>query len=306
MSGIFKGDSIYKNGGGGGGYNDGGELVDGDFIKVENNAVSSYNNENRAILNFYLEVKEGEILNSIIELTTVLNATVNVFVLKNGLYYLLGNVGGNTINAGKDYKVNITGDSYDIEEVSNIEENAFAEIAGELYPVKQINNILWTVADYSKIIGTKFTDDSDKWYLGAATRTATGTSLYNMGALGIIKNSLSGGWRVATLEDFENLFQFVGGTGTHYLVGVGNQIKKVGSWPSDLNVNNSSGFSAVPTGRYDDGIRDGLSDAYYWTSTKESSSTNRIVFVQSGSNNSFIGSGNEYYDYYAVRLCKSL
>ena len=121
MSGIFKGDSIYKSGGGGGGgggYNDGGQIVDDDFMKVENNAVSSYDNVSRDPINFYFEPADGEILNAIVELTTAVNATVNVYVLKNGFYYLLGNVGGDTVTAGNDYKVNITGDSYAIEQVT--------------------------------------------------------------------------------------------------------------------------------------------------------------------------------------------
>ena len=58
-------ETIYKYGGGGG-YKDGGELLDGDFIKVENNAASSYDNVSRDPINFYLETKEGEILNSIV------------------------------------------------------------------------------------------------------------------------------------------------------------------------------------------------------------------------------------------------
>lgn len=121
MSGIFKGDSIYKSGGGGsggGGYNDGGQIVDADFMKVENNAVSSYDNVSRDPINFYFEPDDGDILNSIIELTTAVNATVNVYVLKNGFYYLLGNIGGDTVTAGNDYKVNIIGDSYSVEQIT--------------------------------------------------------------------------------------------------------------------------------------------------------------------------------------------
>ena len=117
---IFKGDSIYKTGAGGGGYKDGGALVDGDFIEVKNNTVSSYDNVSRDPVNFYFEVKDGEILNSVIELTTAVNATINVYVVKNGFYYLLGNVGGNTVNAGDDYKINIIGDSFSVEQINNI------------------------------------------------------------------------------------------------------------------------------------------------------------------------------------------
>lgn len=137
MSGIFKGDSIYKSGGGsGGGYKDGGELVDGDFIRVENNTISSYDNETRNSVNFYFEVKDGDILNSIIEFTTQVNASVNVYILKNGFYFPLGNIGGNTVNAGDDYKINIIGDSYDVEEVNNSNSGPdYAEIDGKILRV---------------------------------------------------------------------------------------------------------------------------------------------------------------------------
>lgn len=119
MSGIFKGDSIYKSGGGGGGYKDGGELVDGDFIKVENNSVSSYENLTRNEINFYFEKKQNEILNSVIELTTQVNATVNVYYLnENNIFVLLGYIGNNTVNAGDEYNINITGNGYEIEDVT--------------------------------------------------------------------------------------------------------------------------------------------------------------------------------------------
>lgn len=119
MSSVFKGDSIYKSGGGsGGGYKDGGALVDADFIEVKNNTVSTYDNTARDPVNFYYELKDGEVLSSIIELSTAINSTVYVYVVKGGFYYLLGNVGGNTVTAGEEYKINVTGDSYSIEQVS--------------------------------------------------------------------------------------------------------------------------------------------------------------------------------------------
>ena len=151
MSGIFKGDSIYKSGGGGGGYKDGGELVDGDFIKVENNTISSYDNVSRDPVNFYFEVKDGEVLNSVVELTTAVNATINVYVVKNGFYYLLGNVGGNTVNAGDDYKLNVTGDSYSLEQVTPGGGSVplFFKIDGVSYPLKEFNGYLWLMQNLS-------------------------------------------------------------------------------------------------------------------------------------------------------------
>ena len=135
MSGIFKGDSIYKSGGGGGGYKDGGQLIDGDFIEVKNNTVSSYDNVSRDPVNFYFEPKDGEVINGIIEFTTEVNATVNVYVLIDGVYYLLGNVGGDSVTAGNDYKINITGESYSIEQVSGGLEPKYISLMGTIYGV---------------------------------------------------------------------------------------------------------------------------------------------------------------------------
>ena len=155
MSGIFKGDSIYKSGGGGGGFKDGGQLVDGDFIKVENNTISSYDNVSRDPVNFYFEVKDGEVLNSVVELTTDVNATINVYVVKNGFYYLLGNVGGNTVNAGDDYKLNVTGDSYSLEQVTpgGGSVPSFFEIDGQFYQLKEFNGYLWLMQNLAGNFG---------------------------------------------------------------------------------------------------------------------------------------------------------
>lgn len=145
MSGIFKGDSIYKSGGGGGGYKDGGQLFDGDFIKVENNTISSYDNVSRDPVNFYFEVKDGEVLNSVVELTTAVNATINVYVVKNGFYYLLGNVGGNTVNAGEQYKLNVVGDSFALDQVTTASNDPkFVSIMGQIYGLAKIGGLLWT------------------------------------------------------------------------------------------------------------------------------------------------------------------
>ena len=132
---IFKGDSIYKSGGGsGGGYSDGGALVDADFIEVTNNSISTYDNTSRDPVNFYFEVSDGEMINSVIELTTAVNSTVNVYVLKNGIYYLLGNIGGNTLTANNSYTINVIGNSFEIDNVSGALVPSYIDVGG--YSVK--------------------------------------------------------------------------------------------------------------------------------------------------------------------------
>lgn len=189
---IFKGNSIYKTGAGGGGYKDGGALVDGDFIEVKNNTVSSYDNVSRDPVNFYFEVKDGEILNSVVELTTAVNATINVYVVKDGLYYLLGNVGGNTVNAGDDYKINITGDSYSIEQVSSGPVPEYAEILGSLCKISKIGSRLWTSSNFTGVIsGVDYKNENGTYYYSNISTD--------------LKNFNYNGWRVARYGDFEDL-----------------------------------------------------------------------------------------------------
>ena len=152
MSGIFKGDSIYKSGGGGSGYKDGGELVDGDFIKVENNTISTYDNISRGTVNFYFEPKDGEILNSVIEMTTQVNATVNVYYINDlGLYVNIGNIGGNTVSSGNSYNINVNINSFSIQLVDNSNESESLLFEDNLYKTKSYNisgvKWIWTTED---------------------------------------------------------------------------------------------------------------------------------------------------------------
>lgn len=219
---IFNGDSIYKSGGGsGGGYKDGGRIVDAELMKVENNAVSSYDNVSRDTINFYFEPAAGEILNSIIELTTAVNATVNIYVLRDGFYYLLGNVGGDTVTAGNEYKVNVTGDSFSIEEVSSAQSEIFIDVFGIITPVVKIGNKYWTSENLYSVFGGlniggpyQMTSPAAWWYQnnpGTYGHNGTKYNLYyNVAAAKYIDDNIGGGWRVATKTDFQQMISYVG------------------------------------------------------------------------------------------------
>lgn len=190
---IYNAPSIYKQGGGGGGYKDGGALVDGDFIKVENNAVSTYYNETRNDINYYFEVKDGEVINAVIELTTDVNATVHVYIVQNELYIPLGNVGGDTVSAGEDYKVNITGDSFSIEQVSNLTTvPEYAKILNGMYQVAKIGDRLWLKENFAGLI------------IGVNYKVENNTTYYSNIATAL-KNFNENGWRVARQADVDDL-----------------------------------------------------------------------------------------------------
>lgn len=141
---IYNAPSIYKigGGGGGGGYKDGGELVDADFIEVENNSISSYENVSRDPVNFYFEYEEGGVLNSVINFSTQVNSTVNVYIHKNGIWFLLGIIGVNTVNANTEYIINITGNSYEIEETTD-NEIGYIDYDGNKYKMIEVDGIYW-------------------------------------------------------------------------------------------------------------------------------------------------------------------
>lgn len=227
MSGIFKGDSIYKSGGGGGGYKDGGALVDGDFIKVENNTISSYDNVSRDPVNFYFEVKDGEVLNSVVELTTAVNATINVYVVKNGLYFLLGNVGGNTVNAGEDYKINVVGNSFMLEVVTPSQAvPEFVELGGVNYPIIYNNGLLWLCSNY---VDSNFQHHENN-----------GTFYFSFQS---IKNININGWRLPLSTECTNLYNSLEPNANI-------KLRSVSGWKDGKNGTNESGFNAYPLGMY--------------------------------------------------------
>lgn len=156
--------TIYNFGGGSGGgaYSDGGALVDSDFIKVENNTISTYKNTSRSDINYYFDVADGEVLNAVIELTNDVNATVHIYINQNGLYIPLGNIGGDTVSAGNDYKVNITGHSFIIGLVTGLtNEPEYINIDGYIFGVKKINNYYWTTENLK--LGNDFGVYKDKY-----------------------------------------------------------------------------------------------------------------------------------------------
>lgn len=252
MSGIFKGDSIYKSGGGGGGgYKDGGALVDGDVIKVENNSISTYTNTSRTYLNYYFEVHEDEELNAVIELTNEYNATINVYILRNGIYIPLGNVGGNTVNAGSNYTVKITGNSFIIDVVTP-ENSIYMDYGGGLIEAVKIGGLYWTKENlnyfYNGNVGNnKDNDNPNAVYPNDDQATAELNKynlLYNNKSPEVINNSLSNGWRVPTKDDFMNLINYVEETYEEALNGVGKRLCNYGVGTND------TGLSLVANGNF--------------------------------------------------------
>jgi hypothetical protein len=241
MSGIFKGDSIYKSGGSGGGYKDGGQLVDGDFIEVKNNTISTYDNESRDPVNFYFELTDGEILNSVIEFTTQVNATVNVLIVKDGIYFSLGNIGGNTVTAGNVYTINIVGDSFVIDEVSDVPEPKYKKIEGKLYQIEKIGSLYWTKSNL--VCGKEaFGITSGSWPIGKPEPQSTYPGFFysfNDFNYQKAKEALYP-FRLPLIGDWIDL--------AHTYPNCNDVIQ--GGYPYFPNATDISNFSAVPCGSY--------------------------------------------------------
>ena len=237
MSGIFKGDSIYRSGGGGGGYKDGGALVDDDFIKVENNTISSYDNTARSDINYYFEVADGEILNAVIEVTNDVNATVHVYIYKNGFYIPLGNIGGDTVTAGNDYKLNIIGDSFTIEEVYGGNASPeYVNLDGTIYVLTKIGGLIWTTKnlelDVSYLGNYRCVKKGGQWWYATASYNDIVTEINN--------KYLSYGFRVPFYEDVQNLIASI--SNNSY------DIRSLTGWEDNQNGNGNTKFNAIPYG----------------------------------------------------------
>lgn len=275
--GIYNGPSIYNQGGvggGGGGYHDGGQIVDADFMEVENNAVSSYDNTSRDPINFYFEPAEAEIINAVVELTTAVNSTVNVYVLRNGFYYLLGNVGGDTVTAGNDYKVNITGDSYAIEQVNGGGVDPSAVLIGSnIYGLIKVGSTLWTTSDLREdgFISAK---NSDRFYYAEQDINING-------------------WHLPNDSQFNELI-------TTYSF---QQLKDTIGWNTGLEGNNQSGFS-LKGNSY---LVNGSILQNYGRNFKLMGNQNGYINCLYGYDNTIVGYGMSVgTDYVCVRLVKEV
>lgn len=116
--GVFNGNSIYNDGGagGGGGYNDGGDLTPADYIEIENNSFYKLEGNDAANLNFVIDGESG-VLNSIVEISTNVDSTINVYVNRDGLLYKLSTI-DSLIYQNKSYRLYINGDTYYINEIN--------------------------------------------------------------------------------------------------------------------------------------------------------------------------------------------
>lgn len=242
-------ETIYNFGGGGGGYKDGGQIVDADMMELKNNTVSSYDNISREAINFYFDTAEDEIINSIVELTTAVNSTINVYVLNNGLYYRLGYIGSNTVNSGNDYKITITANSYAVEQVSGYDPEGKIVIGSNTYGVAKVTgaglyimteNLNENIADTTR--QTAYNNDASNRLNGYGL-------LYDPLGIwdtsGVVKGSFAAiipaGWRIPSIADYKKITDVLSGNAEV------NKIKSIEDWATPGT--NELGTNFLPSGR---------------------------------------------------------
>jgi uncharacterized protein (TIGR02145 family) len=167
------------------------------------------------------------------------------------------------------------------------------DIDGNVYPTIVIGNQEWTITNLKT---TKLNDGTDIpnvtdnaawsnlttpgycWYNNDAANKDKYGALYNYYSVGTGKLAPTG-WRVASAEDWGALITYLQANGYNYdgthdyqyvaksmAAGVWTSSTATGAIGNDLNLNNSSGFSALPGGvRWDQGtfIHMGF-DAQWW------------------------------------------
>ena len=277
---IFKGDSIYKSGGGsGGGYKDGGALVDGDFIDVENNTISTYENSNRNEINFVLPY--SDVLNAVIELDNNSNATVNVYTVNNGFYVPIGNIGGNTVTAGNSYTVNITGNSFVIEQVSGGgSDPEFATIEGSVYGVKKVNDLFWTTEDFKSVEYEHVIKNGVYYYPQSV-------------------NINIDGWRIPTKAEKDYL-------ATQYTA---QQLKSTSDWEAGYTGNNESGLNFKAFGnvnQYSGNVQNNGYESDFLIYDQDINATVSAGLYYSASGYNSISTGGVNNNKYCVRLVKHI
>ncbi len=105
-------------------------------------------------------------------------------------------------------------------------------------------------------------------YTGSGSNSNLYGMLYNWHAVADSRNIAPDGWHVATAEDWEKLFEYLGGAAE-----AGGMLKAMGTtyWKSpNFGAVDFIGFKALPSGyRYRKGDCSQISEsAYFWTSTE--------------------------------------
>ncbi len=151
------------------------------------------------------------------------------------------------------------------------------------------------------------------WYNNdSANYAVTYGRLYNWYAVNDPRGLAPQGWHVPTHSDWNKLVKSLDSAadtaciGCYQSITVGGAMKNTSGWLNNGNGNNSSGFGAMPGGsRRFNGNFDFLAgyNAFWWSSTEQSSSTAWIRYLTSSGNTIFNDHVNKVIGY-SVRVVR--
>lgn len=176
-------------------------------------------------------------------------------------------------------------------DLSNLTPGTVTDIDGNTYPTILINKQEWMAANlktktYANGSAIKYHSAIESWKIGEAGSTfydddsvsynTTYGRLYNYSAVTNEKNICPSGWHVPTQEEWEELFEFLGGAEN---AGAMLKSENTATWIDTTGATNAARFNAEPGGLRDDNGKyfNRRYFAYYWTST--SSDSNKGVGI---------------------------
>ena len=223
-------------------------------------------------------INPGECANFACEIQNNSSVEVTVTVTLNSIAGSAGRASATDgkIASGKFCQVTCVGNCWTMAEFDPIEALV---IGNRIYPTVKIGNQTWMAEnlDYKfpgLTLGYSETDPAARYYNDSETTYGeTGNKyglLYNLVAMTYLeanKSTLIPGWHVPSASEWDTLVAAVGtDAGTH--------MKSTTGWNGSGNGDNTSGFNAYPTGRYNniDTPHFGYlgSQSYVWTSTPAS------------------------------------
>lgn len=162
---ILNSPSIYKLGGGGGGYKDLGEIVDQSTLTIPNNSYVTIDNYSQSSITVDVETADGEIPNAVIIVNNeVDNSTISITV--NGNPIAINSGSSNILADGTQYQITVLGNAYTVTGLTQpsiviptaYKQVQYHELTGNGNPSISANNMQYVfkmnsskVGDYIKI-----------------------------------------------------------------------------------------------------------------------------------------------------------
>ena len=137
---------------------------------------------------------------------------------------------------------------------------------------------------------------------GIFVNPKNGETYYTWEAAMRVAKSIEG-WHLPSNDEWETLFNAVGGTST-----AGTKLKSTSGWEDGVNSTDSYGFSALAAGYYNGFLCRFVSEGkntYFWSSTESDSDYVYVLYLLCSYEDANMSRGSDKWDYgFSVRLIK--